>query len=240
MRAHISCDGVGVRFQLDRARKVVTPASAQMVRGGGETVWGLESVTLEVHSGEAIALVGPSGSGKTTLLRVLAGVLPADRGELLIRGRVGSLLAIDAGLLARLTGEENALLLAVLAGMSRREAAAAIPRIREISGLGPAFDRPVSAWSQGMRARLGFAVADCMQPDVLLLDEVHEALDHEFRAVIEQRAHALKQAGGIVVAAGHDHGLLERVCERAVLMREGMVVDDGPVERVATDYVAAL
>jgi ABC-type polysaccharide/polyol phosphate transport system ATPase subunit len=239
MRAHISCEGVGVRFQLDRARKVVTPANARLVRSG-ETVWGLERVTLDVQAGEAIALVGPSGSGKTTLLRVLAGVLPPDRGTLQIRGRVGSLLAIDAGLMSRLTGDENALLLAVLAGMSRRQAAAAMPRIREVSGLGAAFERPVSAWSQGMRARLGFAVADCMRPDVLLLDEVHEALDHEFRAVIEERAHALKEAGGIVVAAGHDHGLLERVCERAVLMRDGVVVDDGPVERVATDYVAAL
>jgi ABC-type polysaccharide/polyol phosphate transport system ATPase subunit len=203
-------------------------------------VWGLEEATLEICAGEAIALVGRSGSGKTTLLRVLAGVLPADRGTLSITGRVGSLLAIDAGLLGRLTGEENAVLIAVLSGMTRREAAHAMPRIREVSGLGAAFDRPVSAWSQGMRARLGFAVADCMAPDILLLDEVHEALDHEFRAVIEERAHALKQAGGIVVAAGHDHGLLERVCERAVLMQDGRVVDDGPVDRVAGDYVAAL
>jgi ABC-type polysaccharide/polyol phosphate transport system ATPase subunit len=239
VRAHISCEEVGVRFQLDRARKVVTPAHARLVRSG-EDVWGLKSVNLTVQAGEAIALVGPSGSGKTTLLRVLAGVLPADGGTLAIRGRVGSLLAIDAGLLNRLDGEENALMLAVLAGMTRKEAIAAMPLIRELSGLGAAFDRPVSAWSQGMRARLGFAVADCMTPDILLLDEVHEALDHEFRAIIEERAHALKQSGGIVVAAGHDHGLLERVCDRAVLMRDGRVVDDGPVARVATDYVAAL
>jgi lipopolysaccharide transport system ATP-binding protein len=239
VRAHISCEDVGVRFQLDRARKVVTPAHAKLVRSG-EDVWGLESVNLTVQAGEAIALVGPSGSGKTTLLRVLAGVLPADRGTLAMRGRVGSLLAIDAGLLGRLNGEENALMLAVLAGMTRKGATAAMPLIREVSGLGAAFDRPVSAWSQGMRARLGFAVADCMTPDILLLDEVHEALDHEFRAIIEERAHALKESGGIVVAAGHDHGLLERVCDRAVLMRDGRVVDDGPVARVATDYVAAL
>jgi lipopolysaccharide transport system ATP-binding protein len=239
VRAHISCEEVGVRFQLDRARKVVTPAQARLVRSG-EDVWGLESVNLTIAAGEGIALVGPSGSGKTTLLRVLAGVLPADRGTLAIRGRVGSLLAIDAGLLNRLDGEENALMLAVLAGMTRKGAIAAMPLIREVSGLGAAFDRPVSAWSQGMRARLGFAVADCMTPDILLLDEVHEALDHEFRAIIEERAHALKESGGIVVAAGHDHGLLERVCGRAVLMRDGRVVDDGPVARVATDYVAAL
>jgi lipopolysaccharide transport system ATP-binding protein len=239
MRAHVSCEDVGVRFQLDRARKVVTPAHAKLVRSG-EDVWGLESVNVTVEAGEGIALVGASGSGKTTLLRVLAGVLPADRGTLTIRGRVGSLLAIDAGLLNRLDGEENALMLAVLAGMTRKGAIAAMPLIREVSGLGAAFDRPVSAWSQGMRARLGFAVADCMTPDILLLDEVHEALDHEFRAIIEERAHALKESGGIVVAAGHDHGLLERVCDRAVLMRDGRVADDGPVARVANDYVAAL
>jgi ABC-type polysaccharide/polyol phosphate transport system ATPase subunit len=239
MRAHIRCEDVGVRFQLDRARNVVTPAYARLVRSG-ETVWGLESATLEVKPGEAIALVGRSGSGKTTLLRALAGVLPADRGTLTITGRIGSLLAIDAGLLSRLTGTENAVLLSVLAGMTRKQAAQALPRIREISGLGAAFERPVSAWSQGMRARLGFAVADCMEPDILLLDEVHEALDHEFRAVIEERAHALKLGGGIVVAAGHDHGLLERVCDRAVLIQDGRVVDDGPVDRVAGDYVAAL
>jgi ABC-type polysaccharide/polyol phosphate transport system ATPase subunit len=119
MRAHIRCEDVGVRFQLDRARNVVTPAYARLVRSG-ETVWGLESATLEVKPGEAIALVGRSGSGKTTLLRVLAGVLPADRGTLTISGRIGSLLAIDAGLLSRLTGTENAVLLSVLAGMTRK------------------------------------------------------------------------------------------------------------------------
>src|SRR4051795_7184767 len=108
MRAHISCEGVGVKFQLDRNRKVVTPAHARLVRSG-ETVWGLDSVNLEVRPGGAVALGGSAGSGKTTLLRVLAGVLPADRGTLAVRGRVGSLLAIDAGLLSRLTGEGDAL-----------------------------------------------------------------------------------------------------------------------------------
>lgn len=239
MRAQIRCEDVRVRFQLDRARKVVTPALARLLPAG-ETVWGLKGVDLIVGPGEALALVGASGSGKTTLLRVLAGVLPADGGALETRGRVGSLLAVDAGLLDRLTGEENALMLAVLAGMNRKRAADEMPRIREVSELGAAFDRPVSAWSQGMRARLGFAVADCMAPDILLLDEVHEALDHEFRAVIYERAQALKDVGGIVVAAGHDHGLLEHVCDRAVLMSDGRVTGDGPVQRITADYVAAL
>jgi ABC-type polysaccharide/polyol phosphate transport system ATPase subunit len=239
MRAHISCEDVGVKFQLDRACKVVTPAHARLVRSG-ETVWGLESVTLEIQPGEAIALVGRSGSGKTTLLRVMAGVLPADRGTLKVRGRVGSLLAIDAGLLSRLTGEENALLLAVLAGMTRREAAAAMPRIREISGLGAAFDRPVSAWSQGMRARLGFAVADCMRPDILLLDEVHEALDHEFRQFLQERAEAIVAAGGIVIAAGHDHPMLARLCTRALWMESGTIREDGPFDLVQPRYLEAV
>ena len=217
--------GLGVRFQLDRARRVVTPAVARMVPRGEES-WGIRAIDLSIAPGESVGLVGPSGSGKTTLLRVLAGVLPADEGEVQVEGRVGSLLSVQAGLLARLTGAENAVLLAVLSGLSRREARAALPRIRERSGLGRAFDHPVMSYSQGMRARLGFAAADCADPQVLLLDEVHEALDHDFREVVDERVREIRAAGGIVVAAGHDHMLLARMCSRTVGLRAGRVVRD--------------
>src|SRR4051794_35536357 len=176
--AGILISGLGVRFQLDRARRAVTPALARMLPRGEET-WALRDVDLYAGPGESLGLMGPSGSGKTTLLRVVAGVLPADRGEVAVHGRIGSLLSIQAGLLARLTGAENAVLLAVLSGLSRRQAREAVPRIRERSGLGSAFDHPVMSYSQGMRARLGFAAADSADPQVLLLDEVHEALDDE-------------------------------------------------------------
>jgi ABC-type polysaccharide/polyol phosphate transport system ATPase subunit len=232
----IHADQVGIRFLFDRQRNVVSPALARLHRRGTET-WGLHDVTFAIRAGEGVALIGPSGSGKTTLLRTMAGVLQPDRGRLAMDGRVASLLSIEAGLLPVLTGRENALLLGVLAGMTRPQARAALEDVKERSGLGAQFDRPVSSFSQGMRARLGFAVADSVDPEILLLDEVHEALDHEFRDIVEDRARQILAAGGIIVAAGHDHPMLARLCTRAFLMSKGEVAADGGFEELQRVYL---
>jgi ABC-type polysaccharide/polyol phosphate transport system ATPase subunit len=122
--------------------------------------------------------------------------------------------------------------------MSRKEARRALPQILDTTDLGDGFDHPVSSYSQGMRARLGFAVADQLAPDIILLDEVHEAIDQESRVLVEERAHAVLRAGGIVIAAGHDHLLLERLCGRAVLLRDGTVAEDGDFGAVWQSYAA--
>ena len=236
MRASIVAENVGVRFQFDRQRRVVTPALARLRRRGIET-WGLREVSFAIGPGESVALLGSSGSGKTSLLRLIAGVLAPDAGRLDVRGRIGSLLSIDAGLTGSLTGRENVALLGVLAGLSRTETAASLERVSARTELGKPFDRPVSSYSQGMRARLGYAVADEAGTDVLLLDEVHEALDHTFRRTVEQRAAEIRAAGGIVMAAGHDHAILERLCGRALLLRDGSVELDGPFAAVRRVYV---
>jgi lipopolysaccharide transport system ATP-binding protein len=227
----------GVRFQVDRHKRLVTPALARL-RRGGTAVWGVRHVDLRLGPGEGVALVGPSGSGKTTLLRLLAGVLSCDEGAMEVGGRVGSLLSIDAGVNGYLTGRENARLLGVLGGLSARQATAVLDRVQELSGLGEAFERPVATWSQGMRARLGYAVAQVRDPDVLLLDEVHEALDHEFRRQVEAHARRLIERGGLVVAAGHDHELLSGLCRRALWLEHGVVRRDGPFGEVVTAYAA--
>jgi ABC-type polysaccharide/polyol phosphate transport system ATPase subunit len=233
----IRAEQLGVRFLFDRQRNVVTPTIAYLRRRGSEA-WGLRHVSFAIEPGDGVALIGPSGSGKTTLLRTIAGVVDPDAGRIEIRGRIASLLSIEAGLLPVLTGRENAQLLGVLAGLSRRRTAAALEDIKVRSGLGVQFERPVSSFSQGMRARLGFAVADSVDPEILLLDEVHEALDHEFRAVVEQRARSILDGGGIVIAAGHDHPMLERLCNRAFLMRRGSLEADGPFAEVQRSYVS--
>ena len=169
---------------------------------------------------------------------MLAGVLVADAGRIDVDGRIASLLSVGAGLMAPLTGRENASLLGVLAGLTRAEATARIEDVRERSGLEDAFERPVSSYSQGMRARLGFAAADLPWTDVLLLDEVHEALDHEYREVVEARAQEIVAAGGVVVAAGHDHPLLDRICTRALWIDGGRIVADGPFAELQEQYLA--
>jgi homopolymeric O-antigen transport system ATP-binding protein len=237
----VTLENLGIRFHFDRHRRVITP-NASRLRRGCSTTWGLRHVTSSLSAGEGIALIGPSGSGKTTLLRVLAGVYAPDEGYVRVPGRVASLLSIDAGLLALLTGRENAMLLGVLGGLSRGESRRALESVKERSALGDAFEYPVSAYSQGMRARLGFAVAEEVGPNVLLLDEVHEALDEEFRGVVQERARELVDSGGVVVAAGHDHPLLQRFCGRAIYLREGSICAEGPfshVQRVYLDDVHA-
>jgi len=235
-RAGIVADRVGVRFQFDGHGRVVTPTVARLRRNVTEA-WGLRDVSFAAGPGEGLALIGPSGSGKTTLLRLMSGVLVPDEGALRVDGRVGSLLSVKAGLLAALTGRENAQLLGVLGGLSVGAANASIDGVRDESRLGKAFDRPVSSYSQGMRARVGFAVAQHLGPRILLLDEVHEALDHEFRIEVERVAESILSNGGIVVAAGHDHEMLARICTRALLMRGGRIEDDGDFVSVRAEYL---
>jgi ABC-type polysaccharide/polyol phosphate transport system ATPase subunit len=234
--AAIVAENVGIRFYFDRQLRVTSPTLAHVRRGVTES-WGLRGLDAAIAGGDAVALIGRSGAGKTTLLRAFAGILRPDEGRVTVRGRLGSLLSIEAGLLPRLTGRENALLLGVLAGLSRAEARRGVSDVAERSGLGRAFDRPVSSYSQGMLARLGFAVVDRAQPDILLLDEVHEALDHEFRARVQERAREILARGGIVVAAGHDHPLLEQVCNRALLVEEGRIAADGSFDEVVHAYL---
>lgn len=222
MKAEIVVENLGVRFDLDRQKRPTTPALAH-VRRGCSTLWGLHELSCHVPAGAGVALIGPNGVGKSTLLRVMAGVLEPDCGTIRVCGKVGSLLAVGAGLMPRLTGRENSLLLAVLAGMRRREARAALDEVRERSELGAAFERPVSTYSLGMRARLGFSVIEQTRPDILLLDEVHEAIDAGFKQHVESYAEELRLRGGIVIAAGHDVHELGRLADSAIrLGRSGL------------------
>lgn len=234
----IVADGIGVQFFFNRHLRVVTPGEARL-RGRSMTTWGLQDVTFSIGHGEGTALIGRSGSGKTTLLRVLAGIFPPDRGRVEVRGRVASLLSVESGLLSLLTGRENALLLGVIAGLHRRTVLHALEEVKARSGLQEAFERPVLTYSQGMKARLGFAVAEEVDPQILLLDEVHEALDHEFRGFLQQRARTILESGGIVVAAGHDHPMLARLCTRAIWLEQGSIRADGPFEDVQARYLEA-
>jgi ABC-2 type transport system ATP-binding protein/lipopolysaccharide transport system ATP-binding protein len=233
--AEVRLEGLGLRFDFDRRSRVVTSVLSR-VRRIRATSWGLRGIDLYLEPGAGLALIGPTGSGKTSLLRVLAGVMPADEGQAKVRGRVGSLLATEVGLQALLTGREAAMLLGVLAGLSRSETRTAMESMKERTRLGDAFDRPVYTYSEGMRARLHLAVIQEARPDVLLLDEVFEALDHEFRGIVEEQARQLRHRGGIVVAAGHDHEALQRICPRALWLDRGEVRAEGPFSDVVAAY----
>jgi ABC-type polysaccharide/polyol phosphate transport system ATPase subunit len=236
LSASIQTHDLGVQFFFDRQQRVVTPRLARLRRRSSDG-WGIRRVTFSIGPGEGVALIGANGAGKSTLLRAIAGVLPADSGNVEAKGQIAALLSIDAGLTPALTGRENCMLLGVLAGLSRSQARAGLAGVQERTALGNEFDHPVSSYSQGMRARLGFAVADQVAPDILLIDEVHEAIDHDSRVLVEARAREIVRGGGIVVAAGHDHHLLDQLCSRALLLRDGALVDSGDFASVRQAYV---
>ena len=207
------------------------------VRRRTKARFALRGVTLTAEPGEGVALIGPNGAGKTTLLRALAGVYEPDEGRVVVRGRIAPLLSVSAGLVPMLTGREASMQLAVVAGMDAASARADLDAIRQDSELGDAFDNLVSTYSQGMQARLGFATIARLRPEVLLLDEVHQAFDRDFRAKVEATARQILADGGAVIAAGHDLAALRSMCERAILIRDGRLVADGPFEEVVERYL---
>jgi ABC-type polysaccharide/polyol phosphate transport system ATPase subunit len=205
-------------------------------RGRGEDVWALSGVVLDVEPGEAVGLVGRNGSGKTTLLKLIGGIIKPSAGRVEVGGRVASLLELGAGFHPEFTGRENVFLNGALHGLSRAEIRERMDEIVEFAGIGHYVELPVRTYSAGMYMRLGFAVAAHVDADVLLLDEIFAVGDEEFQRKCFGRISQFKQHGGTIVFVSHDAASVERLCERAVLLRGGLVDFDGPTHEAILRY----
>ena len=198
-------------------------------RGGGPSpVQALADVSLHIAPGETVGMVGRNGAGKTSTLRVLAGIVPLDSGRVDAGGRVVALLELGAGFGRDFSGRENILLNGALHGLTRPEIEAKLDDIVEFSELGHFIDVPVRTYSSGMFVRLGFAIAAHLDADVLLIDEVLAVGDEAFQRKCEQRIAERIEAGATLVLVSHDAALIERTCERTVVLDGGRVVFDGP------------
>ncbi|MFK7830554.1 MAG: ABC transporter ATP-binding protein [Congregibacter sp.] len=199
----------------------------------------LTDLSIDLRRGETLGLIGRNGCGKSTLLRVMAGILRPTLGQVRVDGGVSrAVLALGLGFRGDLSGRDNAFLSAMLQGCSRREATGFLPKIREFAGLGEAFDRPVSNYSTGMRARLGFATAMISHVDILFIDEVLAVGDEEFG---EKAAAALKaRIGGdqTVVLVSHNLNQIEALCDRAVWIDQGQVAGAGATRDIIKAYRA--
>jgi ABC-type polysaccharide/polyol phosphate transport system ATPase subunit len=200
-------------------------------RGGPPPVQALDDVSFRVEPGETVAVVGRNGAGKTSTLRVLAGIVPLDSGRVEVGGRVVAQLELGAGFGRAFTGRENVYLNAALHGLSRAEVDERLDAILAFADLGEFADLPVSTYSQGMFLRLGFAIAAHLDPDVLLIDEVLAVGDEAFQRRCEERIASQIAAGATLVLVSHDASLVERTCERVVVLDRGRLLFDGPVDR---------
>jgi ABC-type polysaccharide/polyol phosphate transport system ATPase subunit len=196
--------------------------------GGPPPVRALHDVTLRVEPGETVGIVGRNGAGKTSTLRVLAGIVPLHAGRAAIGGRPVALLELGAGFGRDFSGRENVVLNGALHGLTRVEIDARIDAILAFSELGEFVDVPVRAYSAGMFVRLGFAIAAHLPADVLLIDEVLAVGDEAFQRKCEARIAERVHEGATLVLVSHDAGLVERACDRVVVLDAGRVAFDGP------------
>jgi ABC-type polysaccharide/polyol phosphate transport system ATPase subunit len=196
--------------------------------------WAVRDVSFSVRPGEAVGLIGPNGAGKSTILKLLTGIMRPTAGVCAVRGRVGALIELTAGFHPDLTGRENVFLQGVIMGMPRREIARKFDEIIAFAGVELFLDTPVKRYSNGMQARLGFAIAAHLEPDVLLIDEALAVGDASFQAKAFERVAQLVRQDIPVVVVSHQLDAISTLCNHALLLNRGRVVCDGtPAECIA-------
>jgi ABC-type polysaccharide/polyol phosphate transport system ATPase subunit len=232
----VRAEGVGKTYILRREARRTFKEVVLRQYAPAEKVEALRDVGFEVARGEAFGVIGSNGSGKSTLLKLIAGTSKPTAGTLAVNGRVSALLELGAGFHPDFTGRENAYLNGSLLGLSRKRMDAVAPSIEAFADIGRFFDAPVKTYSSGMYARLGFAVAVHLEPDVLLVDEVLAVGDEYFQHKCFAKIAAFQREGRTIVLVSHDLGAVSRLCERAMWLDGGRVAQLGPVRDVMNAY----
>ncbi|HEY3961705.1 MAG TPA: ABC transporter ATP-binding protein [Gaiellaceae bacterium] len=230
-------DRASRRFRVyPKAQRTLKDIFVAPGKSRARDVWALEDVSLEVEPGAAVGLVGRNGSGKTTLLRLISGIIKPTAGRVEVGGRVASLLELGAGFHPEFTGRENVYLNGSIHGLSRARVREVMDEIVAFAELERFIDLPVRTYSSGMYMRLGFSVAAHIQSDVLLLDEVFAVGDEQFQRKCFGKVAEFKGRGGTIVFVSHDAQAVERLCDRAILLRQGRVAFDGETRAAIAEY----
>ncbi len=199
--------------------------------------WAVQDVSLTVNRGEVLGVIGHNGAGKSTMLKLFSGVLKPTRGKITVRGKLSALIEVGAGFHPDLTGRENIFLNGTILGLSRKEVTRCFDKIVDFSGLSDFIDTPVKRYSTGMYARLGFAVAAHVEPDILIVDEVLSVGDFAFQRKCIERMKEVVEGGAAVVFVSHNLGAVVNLCTKAVLLDHGKVIQRGDPQDVVRGYL---
>jgi ABC-type polysaccharide/polyol phosphate transport system ATPase subunit len=202
--------------------------------------WALRNIDLEVPSQTTLGIVGPNGSGKSTLLQIVAGILQQSEGDCVVEGNVAALLELGAGFNPEFTGRENVFMNGAINGIRKQEMEERFDDIVDFAEIGPFIDRPVKTYSSGMFVRLAFAVAIHVDPDILLVDEALSVGDLIFQHRCINRIRQMKRDGKTILFVTHDLQALAQFCDRAILLDEGELKQDGTPEKVIHAYHALI
>ena len=242
-------DDVHVKYRVFGGRKKSVPGETGRVRalfnrsrrhvGAISEVHAVRGVSFVAHHGESIGIVGMNGAGKSTLLRAVAGLMPVSSGEVYVSGS-SALLGVNAALIKSLTGERNIMIGGLALGLTKAQVEERFDEIVEFAGLQDFIHLPMKAYSSGMAARLRFAISTAAVPDILMIDEALATGDASFRARSQKRIEQIRGRAGTVFLVSHSIRAVRNMCDRAIWLDEGRVVDDGPSDEVMDRYAAEL
>lgn len=248
MRHPIEFKGVWKKFKKGDKMYALRDLIPQLIQGGlnkkkglsdglrGNEFWAVRDVDFHVKKGEVLGIIGPNGAGKSTILKLLSRLMAPDKGEINIQGRLSALIEVTAGFHPEFTGRENVYFNGAILGMKKEEIDRKFDQIVEFSGVSEFLDTPVKRYSSGMSARLGFAVAAHVDPDVLLVDEVLSVGDMTFQARCTDKMRELIKSGTTIIFISHNIPLVQSLCERIVLLDHGTVLKEGDPEEVVPHY----
>lgn len=207
------------------------------VGGRADSFRALDDVSLDIEPGQTVGIIGPNGSGKSTVLQIMAGILFPTSGTVEVEGKVSALLELGAGFNPDFTGRENVYLNASILGMTQSEIDAKFKNIVEFSGIGDFVNRPVKTYSSGMYVRLAFATAINVDPDILIIDEALAVGDVAFQQKCMMKLKQLQGEGKTIIFVSHDTSAVKSLCDHAILMHHGQVIDRGSPEHIVNHYL---
>jgi lipopolysaccharide transport system ATP-binding protein len=202
-----------------------------------DTIWALKDVSFEVKQGEVLGIIGRNGAGKSTLLKILSRIADPTGGCAEIRGRISSLLEVGTGFHPELTGRENVYLNGTILGMTKKEVDRKFDQIVDFSGIKKFIDTPVKRYSSGMKVRLAFSVAAHLEPEILIIDEVLAVGDADFQKKCLKKMEHVGRQGRTVLFVSHNMNAITRLCNRAILMEGGRLIQEGPPHQIVSSYL---
>ncbi len=202
--------------------------------------WVINGINFSVKRGQAVGLIGKNGCGKSTLLKLINRIIYPTEGEIIVKGRVSSLLELGAGFHPDMSGRENIYTNASIFGLTKKEINERIEKIIQFSELEEFIDCPVRTYSSGMYMRLAFSVAINVDADILLIDEILAVGDVSFQAKCFERLKEIKSKGTTIVLVSHSSGQIEQICDRAIWIEQGIVKKEGPPHFIGEAYLASM